>query len=40
MGTLQKLKAYFGMVPADEYDGYDLDDLDDGAMEYLSLIHI
>jgi cell division inhibitor SepF len=29
MGTLQKLKAYFGMVPADEYDGYDLDDLDD-----------
>lgn len=34
MGTLQKLKAYFGMVPADEYDGYDLDDLDDGAMEY------
>ncbi|GAB3466057.1 cell division protein SepF [Actinophytocola sediminis] len=34
MGTLQKLKAYFGMVPADEYDGYDLDDLDDGAMDY------
>ena len=31
MGTLQKLKAYFGMVPADEYDGYDLDDLDDAA---------
>lgn len=29
MGTLQKLKAYFGMVPADEYDGYDLDDLDE-----------
>ncbi|HEV7648166.1 MAG TPA: cell division protein SepF [Actinophytocola sp.] len=29
MGTLQKLKAYFGMVPADEYDGYDLDDVDD-----------
>jgi cell division inhibitor SepF len=28
MGTLQKLKAYFGMVPADEYDGYDLDELD------------
>ncbi|OZM74513.1 cell division protein SepF [Amycolatopsis antarctica] len=25
MSTLQKLKAYFGMVPADE-DGYDLDD--------------
>jgi cell division inhibitor SepF len=36
MGTLQKLKAYFGMVPADEYDGYDLDDLDEGAMEYRS----
>lgn len=36
MGTLQKLKAYFGMVPADEYDGYDLDDLDDGAMDYRS----
>lgn len=34
MGTLQKLKAYFGMVPADEYDGYDLDDLDDPAMDY------
>jgi cell division inhibitor SepF len=34
MGTLQKLKAYFGMVPADEYDGYDLDDLDDAAMDY------
>lgn len=40
MGTLQKLKAYFGMVPADEYDGYDLDDFDDvrgadhGAMAY------
>ncbi|MGB3439176.1 MAG: cell division protein SepF [Actinophytocola sp.] len=29
MGTLQKLKAYFGMVPADEYDGYDFDDLDE-----------
>src|ERR1044072_8741791 len=29
MGTLQSLKAFFGMVPADEYDGYDLDDLDD-----------
>ncbi|MFL6121412.1 cell division protein SepF [Actinophytocola sp.] len=29
MGTLQKLKAYFGMVPADEYDGYDLDDLNE-----------
>lgn len=29
MGTLQKLKAYFGMVPADEYDGYDLDDLEE-----------
>jgi cell division inhibitor SepF len=29
MGSLQKLKAYFGMVPADEYDGYDLDDLDE-----------
>ncbi len=36
MGTLQKLKAYFGMVPADEYDGYDLDDLDDAAMDYRS----
>ncbi|MGH3763527.1 MAG: hypothetical protein ACRDTB_38100, partial [Actinophytocola sp.] len=36
MGTLQKLKAYFGMVPADEYDGYDLDDLDDPAMDYRS----
>lgn len=36
MGTLQKLKAYFGMVPTDEYDGYDLDDLDDGAMGYRS----
>jgi cell division inhibitor SepF len=34
MGTLQKLKAYFGMVPADEYDGYDLDDLDDYDGEY------
>jgi cell division inhibitor SepF len=34
MGTLQKLKAYFGMVPADEYDGYDIDDLDDEAMDY------
>jgi cell division inhibitor SepF len=38
MGTLQRLKAYFGMVPADEYDGYDLDDLDDydGAGDYRS----
>src|ERR1700742_5311839 len=36
MGTLQKLKAYFGMVPADEYDGYDLDDLDDPAADYRS----
>lgn len=42
MGTLQKLKAYFGMVPADEYDGYDLDDLDEldaanrGGMDYRS----
>jgi cell division inhibitor SepF len=36
MGTLQKLKAYFGMVPADEYDGYDLDDLDDSGMDYRS----
>jgi cell division inhibitor SepF len=37
MGTLQKLKAYFGMVPADEYDGYDLDDYDGhGAMDYRS----
>jgi cell division inhibitor SepF len=36
MGTLQKLKAYFGMVPADEYDGYDLDDLDDADMDYRS----
>jgi cell division inhibitor SepF len=34
MGTLQKLKAYFGMVPADEYDGYDLDDLDDADLDY------
>jgi cell division inhibitor SepF len=34
MGTLQKLKAYFGMVPADEYDGYDLDDLDEYGTEY------
>jgi len=34
MGTLQKLKAYFGMVPADEYDGYDLDDLDDADVDY------
>jgi cell division inhibitor SepF len=36
MGTLQRLKAYFGMVPADEYDGYDLDDLDDydGGADY------
>jgi cell division inhibitor SepF len=23
MGTMQKLKAYFGMIPADEVDGYD-----------------
>jgi cell division inhibitor SepF len=23
MGTLQRLKAYFGMVPADEFDDYD-----------------
>lgn len=32
MGTLQKLKAYFGMIPADEVDGYDdgYDDYDDG----------
>src|ERR1700754_212862 len=36
MGTLQKLKAYFGMVPADEYDGYDLDDLDEDAVDYRS----
>ena len=28
MSTLQKLKAYFGMVPADE-DGYDVIDADD-----------
>ncbi|EWC63020.1 hypothetical protein UO65_1647 [Actinokineospora spheciospongiae] len=28
MSTLQKLKAYFGMVPADELDDYDLDDYD------------
>jgi cell division inhibitor SepF len=34
MGTLQKLKAYFGMVPADEYDGYDLEDLDDADLDY------
>lgn len=34
MGTLQKLKAYFGMVPADEYDGYDLDDLDEYGRDY------
>jgi len=37
MGTLQKLKAYFGMVPADEYDGYDLDEYDDlerGDLDY------
>jgi cell division inhibitor SepF len=34
MGTLQKLKAYFGMVPADEYDGYDLDDLDEYRDDY------
>ncbi len=34
MGTLQKLKAYFGMVPADEYDGYDLDDLDEYGDDY------
>jgi cell division inhibitor SepF len=26
MGTLQKLKAYFGMVPADDFDDYDAAD--------------
>jgi cell division inhibitor SepF len=26
MGTLQRLKAYFGMVPADEFDDYDAAD--------------
>jgi cell division inhibitor SepF len=26
MGTLQKLKAYFGMVPAEDFDEYDADD--------------
>ena len=26
MGTLQKLKAYFGMVPADDFDEYDAED--------------
>jgi cell division inhibitor SepF len=39
MGTLQKLKAYFGMVPADEYDGYDLEELDElerGDLDYRS----
>jgi cell division inhibitor SepF len=30
MGTMQKLKAYFGMIPADELDGYgDPEDYDD-----------
>jgi cell division inhibitor SepF len=30
MGTLQKLKAYFGMVPAEDFDDYDAaDDYDD-----------
>ncbi|WP_018684552.1 cell division protein SepF [Actinokineospora enzanensis] len=28
MSTLQKLKAYFGMVPADELDDYDVDEYD------------
>ncbi|GLZ42160.1 cell division protein SepF [Actinokineospora sp. NBRC 105648] len=28
MSTLQKLKAYFGMVPADELDEYEADDYD------------
>ncbi|MGQ0841055.1 cell division protein SepF [Actinokineospora sp.] len=28
MSTLQKLKAYFGMVPADELDDYDAEDYD------------
>ena len=28
MGTLQKLKAYFGMVPAEDFDDYDADDYD------------
>jgi cell division inhibitor SepF len=26
MGTLQKLKAYFGMVPAEDFDEYDAED--------------
>jgi cell division inhibitor SepF len=39
MGTLQKLKAYFGMVPADEYDGYDLDDLDEYGDDYAERGH-
>ena len=39
MGTLQKLQAYFGMVPADEYDGYDLDDLDEYGDEYADRGH-
>src|SRR2546421_10582443 len=26
MGTLQKLKAYFGMVPAEDFDDYDAAD--------------
>jgi cell division inhibitor SepF len=31
MGTLQKLKAYFGMVPAEDFDEYDaVDDYDRG----------
>ncbi|MGX7829426.1 cell division protein SepF [Actinokineospora sp. 24-640] len=28
MSTLQKLKAYFGMVPADEFDDYEAEDYD------------
>ncbi|GGS38348.1 MULTISPECIES: cell division protein SepF [Actinokineospora] len=28
MSTLQKLKAYFGMVPADEFDDYESEDYD------------
>jgi cell division inhibitor SepF len=28
MGALQKLKAYFGMVPAEDFDEYDADDYD------------
>jgi len=32
MGTLQKLKAYFGMVPADDFDEYD--PADDYGREY------